>query len=150
MLHKTFGLLLLVGVTASLALAQDPTKVEPTHYRLGFENEHVQVVYVHYGAHEKSKVHEHPAGVVVNITGGHLRFTDENGNTQEVNANPGEARWFPPHKHRVENLSDAPYNAVYIGIRGAGSTAAKGGRDTTNKEIKGILAAYGLAPEQVK
>ena len=50
----------LLGVNAGLA--QDPTKVEPKHYRLAFENEHVQVIYVHYGPHEKSAMHEHPAG----------------------------------------------------------------------------------------
>ena len=61
------------------ALAQDPTKVEPRHYRLVFENERVQVVSVHYGPHEKSEMHEHPGGVVVIVTGGHLKFTDQNG-----------------------------------------------------------------------
>lgn len=97
--------------------AQDPTKAEPTHYKLAFENEYVQVVNVHYGAHEKSNLHAHPGGVVVVLTSGHLRFTDENGKTQEVSAKPGEARWFPPFKHRVENLGDTAYSAVYIGIK---------------------------------
>jgi hypothetical protein len=55
--------------------------------------------------------------VVVILTGGHLRFTDENGKTQEVFAKPGDPRWFPPFKHKVENLGDTTYNAVYIGIK---------------------------------
>ncbi len=97
--------------------AQDPTKAEPTHYKLAFENEYVQVVNVHYGPHEKSNLHAHPGGVVVVLTSGHLRFTDENGKTQDVLAKPGEARWFPPFKHRVENLGDTAYSAVYIGIK---------------------------------
>src|SRR6204780_5194165 len=102
---------------ASIALAQEPTKVEPTHYELGVENEFVQVVNVHYGPHEKSGLHSHMGGVVVVLTAGHLRFTDENGKTQEVFAKPGDPRWFPPFKHRVENLGDTAYNAVYIGIK---------------------------------
>ena len=97
--------------------AQDPTKLEPTHYKLAFENEYVQVVNVHYGPHEKSNLHAHPGGVVVVLTAGHLRFTDEKGKTQEVSAKPGEARWFPPFKHRVENLGDTAYSAVYIGVK---------------------------------
>jgi quercetin dioxygenase-like cupin family protein len=101
----------------SVALAQDPTKVEPTHYKLAFENEYVQVVNVHYGPHEKSGLHAHMGGVVVVLTSGHLRFTDENGKVQEVYAKPGDPRWFPPFKHRVENLGDTSYNAVYIGIK---------------------------------
>src|SRR5216683_2564911 len=59
----------------TVARAQDPTKVEPTHYKLAFENEYVQVVDVHYGPHEKSILHSHPGGVVVVLSAGHLRFT---------------------------------------------------------------------------
>lgn len=117
MLCKLCGTMLLVCLTAGRSSAQDPTKVEPTHYKLDFENDHVQVVSVHYGAHEKSVMHDHPGGVVVVITGGHLKFTDNHGKTQEVFAKPGEARWFPPFKHRVENLGDTDYNAVYVGIK---------------------------------
>src|SRR5271169_3796360 len=104
-------------IFCAVALAQDPTKVEPTHYKLAFENEYVQVVNVHYGPHEKSTLHSHPGGVVVVVTAGHLRFTDEEGKTKEVFAKPGEARWYPPFKHRVENLGDTTYNAVYIAIK---------------------------------
>jgi quercetin dioxygenase-like cupin family protein len=104
-------------LSCAVALAQDPLKVEPTHYKLAFENEYVQVVNVHYGPHEKSGLHSHLGGVVVILTGGHLRFTDENGKTQEVFAKPGDPRWFPPFKHKVENLGDTTYNAVYIGIK---------------------------------
>jgi len=110
----------LLGVRSSVA--QDPTKVEPTHYRLGFENEHVQVVYIHYGPHEKSALHDHPPGVVVNLSNGHLRFVDQNGKSQEVRATHGEARWFPAFKHKVENLSDTSYDGIYIGVKGIAAT----------------------------
>jgi quercetin dioxygenase-like cupin family protein len=103
---------------ASAASAQDPTKVEPKHYKLLFENDRVQVVSVHYGPHEKSEMHDHPGGVVVVVTGGHLKFTDQNGKVTEVYSKEGEARWFPPFKHKVENVGDEPYNAVYVGIKG--------------------------------
>ena len=115
--RRPFCAALLVLFFCAVAIAQDPTKVEPTHYKLAFENEYVQVVSVHYGPHEKSSLHAHPGGVVVAVTAGHLRFTDENGKTQEVSAKPGESRWFPPFKHKVENLGTTSYNAVYIGIK---------------------------------
>ena len=110
----------------AVALAQDPTKVEPTHYKLAFENEYVQVVNVHYGPHEKSGLHAHMGGVVVVLTSGHLRFTDENGKTKEVFAKPGESRWYPPFHHKVENLGDTTYNAVYIGIKSMRSSSEAG------------------------
>ena len=114
---------LLLAALGPLSLAQDPTKVEPKHYSLAFQNESVEVVNVHYGPHEKSALHDHPGGVVVVLTAGHLRFTDENGKAREVYAKPGESRWFPPLKHRVENLGDTAYNAVYVGIKNQSSAA---------------------------
>src|SRR5437879_12666002 len=93
----------LVCLAAGFSGAQDPTKVEPKHYKLDFENDRVQVVSVHYGPHEKSSMHEHPGGVVVVLTGGHLKFTDEKGKVKEVSAKPGEPRCFAPCKQTAEN-----------------------------------------------
>lgn len=118
MSSRLWWVVVLVLFAFAVAFAQEPTKVEPSHYKLAFENESVQVVNVHYGPHEKSGMHDHPGGVVVVITGGHLKFTDQHGNVQEVSSKPGESRWFPPFKHKVENLGDTSYNAVYIGIKG--------------------------------
>jgi hypothetical protein len=49
------------------------------------------------------------------LIGGHLKFTDEKGKTQEVYFKQGECRWFPAFKPRVENLGDTDYNARYMG-----------------------------------
>jgi quercetin dioxygenase-like cupin family protein len=118
MFSKLRGAMLLLACLAAVSVgAQDPIKVEPTHYKLDFENAHVQVVHIYYGPHEKSKLHSHPAGVIVNITDTHLRFTDENGKVQEVYSKAGEARWFPPFQHRVENLSDRAYEGVYVAVK---------------------------------
>ncbi len=138
----------LVCLATSFALGQDPTKVEPRHYKLDFENERVQVVSVHYGPHEKSVLHDHPGGVVVILTEAHLRFTDENGKVREIYSKPGEARWYPPFKHKVENLGDTSYDAVYIGVKGKLATASKGSPDPTvasEEDVKKIVAEYLLA-----
>ena len=140
----------LVCFATSAALAQDPTRVEPRHYKLDFENDKVQVVSVHYGPHEKSVLHEHPGGVVVILTAAHLRFTDDAGKTREIFSKPGEARWYPPFKHRVENLGDTPYDAVYVGIKGM--SAASGGTanpmDALDQETKQIVAALVASAKQ--
>lgn len=116
-------LVLVQFMTIDAGSFQDPLKVASTHYRLAFENESVQVVYIHYGPHEKSTMHQHPAGVVVNLTDGHLQFTDQSGSTQEVRAIHGEARWFPAVHHTVQNLSDTSYDGVYIGVKSKTATA---------------------------
>jgi quercetin dioxygenase-like cupin family protein len=145
MLCRVFYAAAILCLAASVATAQDPTKVEPKHYRLQFENEHVQVVSVHYGPHEKSEMHDHPGGVVVVITGGHLRFTDQNGKVTEVYSKAGEARWFPPFKHKVENVGDEPYNAVYVGLKSrmnAGAARLKPDSAALPPEIAQLLLEY--------
>src|SRR5579863_9152959 len=143
MVHRLLLASALACLMVGSARAQDPTKVEPKHYRLNFENERVQVVSVHYGPHERSALHEHPGGVVVSLTDAHLRFTDDAGKVREVYAKAGESRWYAPFKHRVENLGDTPYDAVYIGVKGK-LTAASAGADgaTVDAETQKLLAGY--------
>src|ERR1700676_4697871 len=133
----------LVCLATACSQGQDPTKVEPKHYKLDFENDRVQVVSVHYGPHEKSALHDHPGGVVVSLTEAHLRFTDENGKVREVFSKAGEVRWYPPFKHRVENLGDTTYDGVYVGVKGKLATAANGSDDldrVTDEEARKIVA----------
>jgi quercetin dioxygenase-like cupin family protein len=144
MLCRFFCAVAILCLAINYAVAQDPTKVEPKHYRLQFENERVQVVNVHYGPHEKSEMHDHPGGVVVVITGGHLKFTDQNGKVTEVFAKSGEARWFPPFKHKVENLGDEPYNAVYIGIKGRVTEVSKDTEQGTPLTADELVRLAGL------
>jgi quercetin dioxygenase-like cupin family protein len=148
MRSKLFWAGAFVCLATASSLAQDPIKVEPKHYKLDFENDRVQVVSVHYGPHEKSAMHEHPGGVVVSLTEAHLRFTDENGKVREVFSKAGEVRWYPPFKHKVENLGDTTYDAVYVGVKGKLATASNESAEPTvamDEETKKIVAAYLLA-----
>jgi len=139
-----FALLLLCGLAINTGFAQDPTKVAPTHYRLAFENEQVKVLYIHYGPHEKSLLHDHPAGIAVNITGGHLKFTDQKGNVQEIHALRGEARWFPALKHTVENLSAEPYEGVYIAVKKSAASQARHPAGPADEQATRQVAAEAL------
>jgi len=143
MMPRLFCGVLILCLLPNFAEAQDPTKVAPKHYKMHFENEWVQVVDIHYGPHEKSVMHEHPAGVVIYLTAGHLRFTDQNGKVREVYSLAGESRWFPPVKHTVENIGDESFNAVYIYIKGTSRAAAgdpKGDAPMSAEPLTKILA----------
>jgi beta-alanine degradation protein BauB len=147
-LSKIFWTVSFICLSVPVVLAQDPTKVESKHYHLAFENEWVQVVDVHYGPHEKSGLHDHPGGVVVVLTAGHLRFTDQDGKTKEVFAKPGEARWYPAFKHKVENLGDTAYEARYIAIKtktGLSNATPEGSQPVPDAQTAKILADYALA-----
>jgi beta-alanine degradation protein BauB len=144
---KCFWTVLFSCLAFSVALAQDPTKVEPTHYKLDFENDHVQVVFVHYGPHERSVLHQHPQGVIVNLTDGHLRMTDAKGKVREVYSKRGEARWSPPFRHMVENLTDESYSAVYVGVKTKASTASGSKPGAVDEQTAKILTDLMLAAQ---
>ena len=147
---KRFCAAIFLCLVTVFARAQDPTKVEPKHYKLNFENDRVQVLSVHYGPHEKSALHDHPGGVVVALTEAHLLFTDENGKTREAYSKRGEVHWYPPAKHTVENLGDTTYDAVYVGIKGGTSisVASADPAAALDKETMQLVAQYLLASAQ--
>jgi|SRR5437660_7199052 len=147
MLCRLFCAAAIVCLAVSLAAAQDPTKVEPKHYKLHFENDRVVVIDIHYGPREKSEMHDHPGGVVVNLTTGHLKFTDQNGKVTEVYAKAGESRWFPPVKHKVENLGDETYNAVYIAIKKTAiASGSKQNSSVSAEQVAQVFADYARTP----
>jgi quercetin dioxygenase-like cupin family protein len=103
---------------ASVALAQDPVKVDPKHYKVEFENAHVRVVHVTYGAHEKSVMHHHPDAVAVFLADQTATFTLPNGKTIERTGKAGQAIWTPAETHLPENTSDKPLEVVLIELKG--------------------------------
>lgn len=139
MFSKRLFLLGVLCLYASLAVSQEATKAEPHHYVVAFENAYVTVVSIHYGPHESSGMHTHPPGVVVDLTNGDMKTTDGEGHVRTLRSKAGEARWFPAVKHKVENMSDAPFDGVYIYVKatppGASQAAAR-----QSEEIKAILS----------
>lgn len=116
----TLGLPLLLATAP--ATAQDAVAVDPKHYKVEFENEHVRVVRITYGPHEKSVMHEHPPNVAVFLTDGETRFTLPDGTTQESPAKAGTAEWDGGGKHLPENTSDEPLELILVELKGkAGS-----------------------------
>ncbi|MGH9713846.1 MAG: hypothetical protein ACRD5M_11170 [Candidatus Acidiferrales bacterium] len=99
------------------AIAQDPVKVDPEHYRVELENEKVRVLRVKYGPHEKSVVHKHPFLVEINLTVAHLAITYPDGRTEKIQAKAGQVLTFPTSERIPENLSDFPYEAIAIELK---------------------------------
>ena len=111
-----FATLVLV-FAAKMALAQDPVKVDPKHYKVQFENDRVRVLRISYGPHEKSVMHEHPAGVAVYITDINVKFTLPDGKTEELHGKAGETSWAAAGKHLPENLSDKPFEGILVELK---------------------------------
>ena len=96
---------------------QDPVAVDPQHYSVEEENERVRVLRIRYGPREKSKMHGHPASVVVFLTDARVRFTYPDGKSEEITGKAGQALYQDPFQHDPENLSDRPFEAILVELK---------------------------------
>jgi hypothetical protein len=107
-----------VFLFAATAFTQDPIKVDPKHYKVEIDNPPVRVLRIHFGPHEKSVMHKHPAGGAVFLTENRSRFTMPDGKTVERDWKVGDAQWTPAETHLPENLSERPLDLVLIELKG--------------------------------
>ncbi len=124
-MRRTYLLVAGMCLAGSLALAQDPAKVDPQHCKVEFENAQVRVLRWHIGPHEKVPMHEHPAYVQISLTDQHGRFTFPDGKTREVDSKAGQTRWNGPQKHSYEDLSDSASENVQVELKGRAHAPAK-------------------------
>ena len=104
------------GETTPSAL--DPLTIDPTHYKLEFQNDQVRVLRVRIGAHEKTPMHEHALNrVTVFLTDQSFRSKTPDGKVESVHHKAGEVTWGTPLKHEEENLSDHSFEAVLVEVR---------------------------------
>ena len=106
-----------VFLSAGLALAQDPVKVDAKHYKVEIDNAQVRVLRIHYGPHEKSVMHAHPASVAVFLTDGRAKFTFPDGKTEEPSFKAGDALWNSATTHLPENLGDKPFELILVELK---------------------------------
>ena len=83
----------------------DPATVDPRHYKVEFENEHVRVLRIHYGAHEKGEPHEHILNRVV------VYLNDQPG------AKADDVRTAGAAKHAEENASGQPADRIAVELK---------------------------------
>ncbi len=124
--HRTMTALFVASVfvlAARTAMAQDPVKVDPKHYKVEFENDQVRVLRITYGPHEKSVMHDHPAGQVIYLTEAHVKFTLPGGKTEEQRGKAGQTAWALAGKHLPENVNDKPLEGILVELKAKPSKA---------------------------
>jgi len=102
---------------ASVAMAQDPVKVDAKHYTVEFQNSQVRVLRIKYGAHEKSVMHRHPNSVAIFLTDSNATFTFPKGDPQNIVSKAGETRFTPGGLHLPENTGDQPFEVILVELK---------------------------------
>ena len=110
----------------SMLMAEDAVKFDPKHYTLVSENDQVRILRVHYGPHEKSVMHSHPASVAVFLSAGNGKFTFPDGRTQDFAAKSGDVQYNAATTHLPENTGDQAFDVIVIELKGKATKPPKG------------------------
>jgi quercetin dioxygenase-like cupin family protein len=116
------GAFLLAG--SSALLAQDPVKVDPTHYKVILENAAVRVLRASYPVGAKSPMHQHPDVIVVALGPSKARFTMPDKTTQERDLANESGMYNTAGSHSVENIGKTGMDVIVIELKGAAGKAA--------------------------
>jgi quercetin dioxygenase-like cupin family protein len=105
------------------AAAQDPVKVESSHYKMLVDNASVRVLRINYAPGTKSTMHSHPDAILVPLATSKARFTMPDGKTQDMDVSKETAAWTPATTHAPANVGDTEIDAILVELKGAPGTA---------------------------
>jgi quercetin dioxygenase-like cupin family protein len=117
-LRLAFCAVLICVFAAPVLLAQDAVKVDPKHYTVVTENDQVRILRVHYGPHEKSVMHSHPATAAVFLTDAKGTFSFPDGKKVDFAVKAGDAQYSAAGVHLPENTGDAGMDVIVIELKG--------------------------------
>jgi mannose-6-phosphate isomerase-like protein (cupin superfamily) len=119
-----YGWVLCLGLAPILS-AQDAVKVDPKHYTVISENDQVRILKAHYGPHEKSVMHSHPATVAVFLTDSKGQFSHPDGKTETFDVKAGSTQYSAGNTHLPENTGDQVMDAIVVELKGHAAKPAK-------------------------
>jgi quercetin dioxygenase-like cupin family protein len=126
---------LCLGLVPALS-AQDAVKADPKHYSVVSENDQVRILKVHYGPHEKSVMHSHPAAAAVFLTDAKGQFNFPDGKKQEFSVKAGQAQYSPAGTHLPENMGDTGMDVIVVELKGKAPKPARPAAKTEKTEKK--------------
>jgi len=91
-----------------------PVALDPSHFRMVLENDHVKVIRVRLGPHEKSMVMEIPAHVMTCVTDQRVRVNYAHTRSVERSQKAGYTGWVESDEYGLENLDDKPAEWILV------------------------------------
>jgi hypothetical protein len=119
---KIWSVVWLVASWSGVALAQDPVKVDPAHYKMLLENASVRVLSITYAAGATSKMHQHPDSIVIPLTNAKVRFATPDGKSEDREMANESATYTPAGTHNPTNIGTGTLSGILVEFK----TAAPG------------------------
>src|ERR1700687_2954965 len=100
-------------------LALDAVRIEPTRFKVVFENDRVRIVRLRFGSRERGVMVSHPPRVLVTLTEVSVKLLFADGRTDERGAPAGVAAWLDSETLQTENARIEPLEVVLVEPRSA-------------------------------
>jgi quercetin dioxygenase-like cupin family protein len=117
--------------------AQDPVKVDSSHYKVLFENSSVRILKISYPVGGKSVMHQHPDAMVVPLGASSVRFQTPDGKSTDENLPPESAMYSPAGTHLPMNTGKTPVDAILVEFKtpAAGTAAIPTSRESMTLKV---------------
>lgn len=116
---KVLSMVSLVLLWSGAALAQDPVKVDPKHYKMVFENASVRVLRIDYAAGDKSPMHQHPDAIVIPLAAAKVKFTMPDGKSEDRDMASDSALYTPAGTHSPANIGTGRIDGLLVEFKSA-------------------------------
>jgi quercetin dioxygenase-like cupin family protein len=116
-LRHALSIVSLVLVYSASALAQDPAKVDPTHYKVVFENPSVRVLRIDYAPGSKSTMHQHPDSIVIPLGTSKVTFATPDGKSIDQELASEAAMYTPAGVHLPSNTGTGSVDALLVDFK---------------------------------
>ncbi len=108
-----------VALCSVVVLAQDPVKVDSSHYKVLIDNASVRVLNISYAAGAKGVMHQHPESIAIALTPASAKFTMPDGKSEDSQLANESAMYIPAGTHNPANVGKAPFQVIQIEFKGA-------------------------------
>ena len=94
-------------------------KVDPTHYKVMFENASVRVLKIDYAAGAKSVMHHHPDSIVIPLAASKVRFATADGKSEDVDMPSESGMYAPAGEHLPTNVGSGKIDGILVEFKAA-------------------------------
>lgn len=122
---EALSIVSLIVLWSGTALAQDPVKVDPSHYKPLLENASVRVLKIDYPVGAKSKMHQHPDAIVIPLTAAKIRFSLPDGKSEDSDMVNESAMYSPAGTHSPANVGTGPMEGILVEFKTPAPGTAK-------------------------
>jgi quercetin dioxygenase-like cupin family protein len=98
-------------------VAQDPVKVDPTHYKVVLENPSVRVLKMDYAGGAKGVMHRHPDAVLISLSAAMVRFLAPDGKPRDRDVFKESAIYTAAGEHSLSNIGVGRLDGLLVELK---------------------------------